>query len=644
MSLQSKKLERMFDSDSRIMLESLTRMLGAVGPGVRSAADIDRAFRAAHSIKSEAGFLGVSEVAESAHRLEDTLSTVRTDGGKVDDATAAALRRGVRELDAALSSYRESRDPPTGAADGDGAPLGECDLNRNEADSTSAEHRQQSRALAAERGVLREARLRGERLFRVVVSFETVPQMRYARAFLVVNNLEISCAVVRVEPAIEEIHRTATRRLTITVTTAGDEEVVRRAVHVDEVELHEITELSYAEVSDETDEPSPEGRAEPRRNEEWAAPPTDGQEEMLLLVDEVTALVGAAAAASPQHGSTTAFSDDLAATLHRAAHFARILQERVSVNTRVQLLELLREVRLSSIRYAAAQGKRVRIAVGGNGARVSPAVGDAMLEALMHLVRNSIDHGIETIEARAAGGRHPAATVKIRVDRFGDRVRMIVQDDGTGIDETRVRERSGDKDRPLLEILARPGFSMRDAPDRSSGRGVGLDNVVHTVRKLLKGELRMINKPGAGVAFVVTVPASTRLFHVVVAESAGSVYAIPRATVVGRERIDRARVKRDSLGGLYYNHDGRMLQLCTVSGHTASLRSVRDGSIGLVVRAGTERRVLLAEAVLGEETVVREQAGSRRVHSRTTGSDVAFVVPAWFAVEREADAATGARA
>lgn len=643
MSLQSRKLERMFDTDSKIMLESLTRMLGAAEPGVRSATDIDRAFRAAHSIKSEAGFLGVNEVADSAHRLEDTLSRVRAGDGNVDDTTAAALRRGVRELEAALSKYRTSRGRSEGATDGNGADLAEPDPNRHDgrtADGT--ENQQQARTVAAERGALREARLRGERVFRVVVSFDTVPQMRYARAFLVVNNLEISCAVVRVEPAIEDIHRTAARQLTITVTTAGDEDVVRRAVHVDEVELHEITELSYAEVSDDTDVPSP-ALAAATRSEETVALLADSQEEILLLADEVTALVGAAATVRSE-GTAHEPSEGLAVMLRRAAHYARTLQDRVSVNSRVQLLELLREVRLSSIRYAAAQGKRVRVVVGGHGALVSPAVGDAMLEALMHLVRNSVDHGIETIEARAAGGRQPAATIKIRVDRFGDRVRMIVQDDGTGIDEPSVRERSGDDAAPLLDILARPGFSMRDSPDRSSGRGVGLDNVVHTVRTLLNGEMRMINKPGAGVAFVVTVPATTRLFHVVIAESGGSFYAIPRATVTGRVRIERTRVKRDSLGGLYYNHDGRMLQLCAMSGRSANLRGLCDGSVGLVVRAGTEMRILLAEAVLGEEAVARERAGSRRVQSRTTGSEVAFVFPAGFAVERESGAVPAVRA
>ena len=627
----------MFDSDSTIMLGTLNRVLGAVEPGERTAAEIDRAFRAAHSIKSEAGFLGVTAVAESAHLLEDTLTGVRKGGGAIDESTAAALRLGVRELAGALQRYRASRERGAGSPEADAATeAAGCGGNADER-TEGAQARHTSRHLAAQQGILREARLRGERLYRVVVGIDTVPQMRYARAFLVINNLEISCAVVSVEPPAEDMHRAAARQLTIIVTSGGDEESVRRAVHVDEVELMEITELSFAEVFDESDEPYPGALAVSERAPVQAPPVWENQEEMLLLADEVAAAVSIV-------GDGARASGDLAPALRRAAHYAGILQDRVNVHARVQLLDLLREVRLSSIRYAAGQGKRVRVAVGGQGALVSAAVGDALLEAVMHLVRNSIDHGIETIEARATAGRHPAATIRIRVDRLGERVRMIVQDDGKGVHEAAVRERSGEQESALLDILARPGFSMRDAPDRSSGRGVGLDNVVHTVRTLLRGELRMINKPDAGVSFVVTVPAATRLVHVVVAESEGSAYAIPRATVIGQERIERSRVRRDSLGGLYYTHDGRMLQLSTMSGRAASLRSVRDGSVGLVVRAGTDRRVLLADAVLGEEAVVREQTGSRHVHSRTTGSDAVFVFPASIAVEERLAAATGARA
>jgi two-component system chemotaxis sensor kinase CheA len=254
-------------------------------------------------------------------------------------------------------------------------------------------------------------------------------------------------------------------------------------------------------------------------------------------------------------------------------------------------------------------------------------VGDALLEALMHLIRNSIDHGIGTIEERARAGRHPAATIKIRVDRTGDRVRIVVQDDGRGIDEEAVRARAGDSDSPLLDVLARSGFSMRESADTNSGRGVGLDIVMHSVRTLLGGEIKLLNRPEAGMTFVISVPAAARLVHVVVAESGSTAYAIPSATVEDHRSLDRGRVKRDSFGALYYEYDGETLPLSTPAGRAPALRALGESSFVIVVRAGHERRALQVDTILGEEAVVREDARLRRVYSRVLGREAQFVFP-----------------
>ena len=630
MSVQSTKLERMFDSDSTIMLETLTRIFGNGASGSRSAAEVDRAFRAAHSIKSEAGFLGISAVAAAAHRLEDALSRVRGAEGQTDEPTALALRRGIHDLGQALFEYRALRDTErlgndhasvSASRDGTGTSTAEVSA------SVSAGAPGRSPGSGAERGMLREASQRGERLFRIVVRIETVPEMRYARGFLIVNNLELSCAVVRTDPPLDTLAARANGRLVVTVTTSGDEDAIRKAVHVDEVELVEITEQSYSEMLDDG-----EGQAELTGS--FSAPlgasvpiPADCHEEILLLADELVA----AADEAKQHAPASGPEHLVPAT--RIAGYARALRERVSSVARVQLLDLLREVRLSSVRYAAGQGKRIRIAIGGPGALVSPAVGDALLEALMHLIRNSIEHGIGTIAERAGEGRHPAATIKIRVDRLGDRVRMIVQDNGSGIDEALVRERSNDRTSPLLEILARPGFSMRATADTGSGRGVGLDNVVDTIRNLLQGDIDLVNRPGDGSTLVIAVPAATRLVRVLVVESGSAAYAVPRATVIAQHQVDRLRIKRDSLGTLYSDYDGRMIALVTVTGGSPALNALDARALGLVVRAGSGRRVILIDSILGEEAVVRESGGVRRVHSRITGTDVEFVHPAALAIE-----------
>ncbi|MFW6292846.1 MAG: ATP-binding protein, partial [Spirochaetota bacterium] len=380
--------------------------------------------------------------------------------------------------------------------------------------------------------------------------------------------------------------------------------------------LAELAEGGAAEAGDAMT--AREGRDKPRVRPIDA----ESQEEVRLFAEEI---IAAADELSTAGGAASDGADQRIAQIRRYAEF---LRDRMSRGAPVQLLDVLREIRSSAVRYAARQGKRVRVVAGGQGALVSSTVGDTLLEAVMHLVRNSVDHGITTLDERARAGRHPAATIKIRVDGNGKGVRVVVQDDGVGIDESAVRARADDATGPLLDILARPGFSMRDAADATSGRGVGLDNVVHSVRTLLGGEIKMINKPESGLTFVISVPAAARLIHVLLVESGDLAYAVPTATVVTRAPLERRRMRRDSFGTLYYEHEGEILALTTITGRAPQPRAISESAVGIVTRAGGKMRVLVADAVLGEEAVVREDARVKRVYSRSLGRDIGFVFPA----------------
>ena len=127
---------------------------------------------------------------------------------------------------------------------------------------------------------------------------------------------------------------------------------------------------------------------------------------------------------------------------------------------------------------------------------------------------------------------------------------------------------------------------------------------------------------------MILVPAAARLVHVLIVESGELAYAVPTATVVTRSPLERRRIRRDSFGALYYEHNGQALALTTITGRTPNARAMSEGSAAIVVRAGGELRVLVADGVIGEEAVVREDARVKRVYSRSLGRDIRFVFPA----------------
>lgn len=160
-------------------------------------------------------------------------------------------------------------------------------------------------------------------------------------------------------------------------------------------------------------------------------------------------------------------------------------------------------------------GRRARLEIRADGAEMDRAVLARLREPLLHLITNAVAHGLETPERRQAAGKPPVSIVRLEASSTGTRAVIRVVDDGAGIDVAAVTRRAsklgllegGRKldDEALLEILAHPGFTTREAADTLAGRGIGLDVVASTIRSM-DGQLWLENEPGRGCAFNLEVP------------------------------------------------------------------------------------------------------------------------------------------
>lgn len=190
---------------------------------------------------------------------------------------------------------------------------------------------------------------------------------------------------------------------------------------------------------------------------------------------------------------------------------------------------------------ANAEGKDVRVELRGQDTELDKLVVERMMEPLLHLVRNAVSHGIETPAERAAAGKPPQGVLRLAASAVGERVRMVVEDDGRGIDRRAVAARgraqglSVPQDTPddeaLLEILSAPGFSTREVADLASGRGVGMDVVRSTVRAL-GGELTLATEPGRGTRFAVELPLTLMIVDALLVRIGGQTMAVPQPALL----------------------------------------------------------------------------------------------------------------
>ena len=272
-----------------------------------------------------------------------------------------------------------------------------------------------------------------------------------------------------------------------------------------------------------------------------------------------------------------------------------------------------------AVRDLARQfGKDVEITIRGRDTELDKKIIEQISDPLGHLLRNAIDHGIETPDERMARGKPPAGQLSIGAEQQGNRIIITVSDDGKGIDPSSLktaalRDRlapAADLERwtqaELLDLVFQPGFSTRDSATDVSGRGVGMD-VVRGVVLRLGGAVAVQSAPGQGTTIVLDLPLSLALLRVVLIETAGEVFALPTAAV---RRV--LHVRREDIGeserGPAIDLDGEMVPLAALSlllNNTVPAFGLRQPV--LVVAAGDHTFGVIVDAVHEEQELVFEE-------------------------------------
>jgi two-component system chemotaxis sensor kinase CheA len=195
-------------------------------------------------------------------------------------------------------------------------------------------------------------------------------------------------------------------------------------------------------------------------------------------------------------------------------------------------------------------GKQVRVVVTGGDIEADRVVLEALREPLLHLVRNAVDHGIESPTARAAAGKQPEGEVRIEGELRGDRLRVTIADDGAGLDIDAIGrglERRGRSIPSDAQAVARTifdeGFTTRDTATTLSGRGVGL-GIVRAAAERMGGSVDVTSRRGLGAAIIIDVPLSIATMHVVLVQVGDVILGVPSAFVVRVARADPRKLGR----------------------------------------------------------------------------------------------------
>ncbi|MFA4917979.1 MAG: chemotaxis protein CheA [Thermodesulfovibrionales bacterium] len=268
-------------------------------------------------------------------------------------------------------------------------------------------------------------------------------------------------------------------------------------------------------------------------------------------------------------------------------------------------------------RYSREMGKDIELAMFGEDTELDKSLAEEIVDPLMHLVRNSIDHGIEPAEERRRKGKNEHGNIVLKAFQKGNYVVIEVIDDGRGIEMQKVRAKAVEKgliepdaeldERELVNFIFAPGFSTKETATEISGRGVGMDVVKEKLAKL-GGFSEVYTKKNEGTTFTLTLPITLAIIKALIVQVGEMKFAIPLTAISETIAIEQKDLQTVERREVFYLR-GEMLPIMGV-GHIFQIETQRnDMTFAVVVGFGRRKLGILVDEIIGQQEIVIKSLG-----------------------------------
>ncbi|HEX5973322.1 MAG TPA: chemotaxis protein CheA [Gemmatimonadaceae bacterium] len=625
----------MFLTESREHVSAINHALLALErAGARGEADAESVgaiFRAVHTVKGMSATMGFTAVASLSHELETLLDGVRRGVRDIDERLMDLLFRSADVLESAIEVAVAGREEV------DVAPLvALLRAESTEGSESPAAPAPATPAKGAKRKRAKKAAPAGPGPALALSPWKaTMPDgaglpvrvrlvdgtpLKGVRAFLVVQAARALGEVVACSPSVEEMQADAfDHDFALRLRTERDaddvEATLRRAGDVAEVLVGDAPVVApsqdpvNAALAAPGDGPSPGSAARGQRSVRID----------LRRLDSLMNLIGELVITRGRLHQLAAAIDDpaLTETVAQTSRLVADLQDEIMTSRMVPVWQVFdRFPRL--VRDAARSvGKQVEFVIEGKEVELDRSMLDEVGDPIVHLLRNAIDHGIETPDTRRAQGKNPQGRLVLSATRDRSAVAIRVSDDGRGIDRARVlaKARAGglvdeDKtdlsDEELLRLISRPGFSTADTVSDLSGRGVGIDAVYNRVRAL-GGAVDIRTIQGEGTTVTLRLPLTLAIVRSLLARIGDETYAVPlthvRETVELEPAIVRSVQGREVL--MLREEVLPVVRMRALVQHPGA--DTRELEQVIVVEMAERRAALVVDALVGQQEIVVKQ-------------------------------------
>lgn len=596
-------------------------------------------FRSAHTLKGMSATMGYEDLAHLTHNMENVLDLIRN---KKKQATTEIIDIMFQSVDSLENMVNDI------ASGGDGkldvtalvAELEAIEKGSSQAVKEAAATTEQVDLLEVydeyERTVLEESLEQGYSVYQIKVELDEKAMLKAARVFMVFDVLNQLGDVIKSSPATELLEEEQFERdFVVTVVSKESGETIKNKIlgisEISDVVVQSMTSFVHAtQAEDQTLQPVQENQSkskqEPEKVKETQKAP-ENNKTIRVNIDRLDVLMNLFEELVIDRGRLEQISGELVnaeltETVERMTRTTGNLQE-IILTMRMMPVETVFNRFPRMIRNLSKDlGKQVHLEIVGAETELDRTIIDEIGDPLVHLLRNSIDHGIETPEERMAVGKPAQGTVLLKAYHSGNHVFIEIKDDGAGISREKVLNKALKNqiiteddagsltDSQVFGLLFEPGFSTAEQITDISGRGVGLD-VVRNTFESLGGVVTVQSELNKGSTFLIQLPLTLSIIDVMLVETGGEKYAIPLTSIV-----ETAIVNKDELfsahGQKVIDFRGKVVPLVFLRDvfNTPITELDEDFYSLVIIQKGEQIAGLVVDSLIGQHDIVLKSLGN----------------------------------
>ncbi len=676
MNSDLEKYKEIYVSDMREHLQNMNRSFVELEHDPGNIDLLNEIFRAAHTIKGNSATMEYDDVAHLAHEMENLLDKIRNKEITIDHEIMDILFESFDAIESmieSISNNEEVMDP---------APIIEklgqiLKVNETEAVDKAEDVDKKQEAVGQDDELdlsmdelkrITGAMNSGMTIYEIIVTIDDSCKLKSAKATIVIRNLEKIGDKIAVYPdeqaikatnpgkfhvilasnseidTIREVGLSVSEISGVEIKVIGGEDEDNHEFDLDSLEEFEITEepLTVEEPAEpktvesntvelKTVKPEPEAPLPiPRKSETTKAsvsPPQTVQnirvniQQLDSLMNHIGELV--ISKISLEHMASNYEIPELTESVAHLNRIVEELQEEVMEIRMVPVDQIFSKYPRIIRDLSKSSGKKVRLVIEGGDIELDRTVLDGINDPLVHILRNCVDHGIETAGQRIDAGKPEEGTVLLKAARVKNHVNIEISDDGAGINPDMIRESATSRgliskdeaaamsDDDLMFILFQPGFSTAKAVTDISGRGVGMDVAKKDIEKL-GGNIKIYSTPGKGTSIRLRLPLTLAIIKALLIRVCNNTYILPINNVLESFRINEDQIKmvdkketcilRDEVIPL-----ARLDQLFEIESNDEDL----DNDLFVIIVEHKDKHIgLIVDELVGQQEVVIKSLGA----------------------------------